>query len=271
MTTLTIVCRLLIAAILIVAALGKLLDLAQSRRSLREFGVPPFLAAPLGVALPVVELAVAVALLFAVTAWWGAVIAAMLFATFGAVISVNLSLGRKPRCNCFGQLHSAPIGKETVAANAVALTAATFLIARSEAGIGDSLPSLLGTLTLLETVVAGMTAVALAACAATVWFLLQPYKQNGRLLQRIEALEKRAPSARQELPAQGGRAGLSIGAVAPAFELPALAGARRWLTFSVRPSPSCSSLSTPIVARAQRFSQTSRAGRRITPVFSGSS
>ena len=52
-------CRFLIAAIFLVASLSKFFDIAQSRRSLREFGVPPSLAEPLGIVLPLAEILVA--------------------------------------------------------------------------------------------------------------------------------------------------------------------------------------------------------------------
>ena len=64
--------RLLLCVVFLIAGLAKLADLAGSRQALRDFGVPAVLADPFGVLLPVAELAVAVALMLAVTAWWAA-------------------------------------------------------------------------------------------------------------------------------------------------------------------------------------------------------
>ena len=64
--------RCLLAAVFVVAAVGKLMDLGGSERALREFGVPAA-AAPAGaVVLPVTELVLAGALLAQPSARWGA-------------------------------------------------------------------------------------------------------------------------------------------------------------------------------------------------------
>src|SRR5262245_32283339 len=63
--------------------------------------------------------------------------------------------------------------------------------------------------------------------AVGTWFGYQLVRQNGRILLRLESIERqlgeRAPAQRQE------PGGLPVGAVAPDFELPDLAGARRKL------------------------------------------
>ena len=64
--------RLLLASVFVVAGVAKLADRGGSRQALADFGVPGPLVAPLGVLLPLAELTVAVALLPASTAWWGA-------------------------------------------------------------------------------------------------------------------------------------------------------------------------------------------------------
>ena len=55
------------------------------------------------------------------------------------------------------------------------------------------------------------------------WFLYQLVRQNGRILVRLEGIEKRLP------PRAGGKSrearGLPLGLLAPDFELPDLAGA----------------------------------------------
>ena len=43
----------------------------------------------------------------------------MLLSLFVIAIAANLLLGRRPDCNCFGQIKSTPIGWTTVVRNAV--------------------------------------------------------------------------------------------------------------------------------------------------------
>jgi uncharacterized membrane protein YphA (DoxX/SURF4 family) len=54
-----LIARLLLALVFAVAGLAKLLDREGSRRTIVDFGVPSALAAPLGLVLPLAELAVA--------------------------------------------------------------------------------------------------------------------------------------------------------------------------------------------------------------------
>jgi uncharacterized membrane protein YphA (DoxX/SURF4 family) len=109
--------RLLLALVFAVAGAAKLADREGSRGAVVDFGVPSALAAPLGLLLPLAELAVAATLLPASTAKWGALGALALLSVFVVGISINLARGRTPECHCFGQLHSAPVGWKTLARN----------------------------------------------------------------------------------------------------------------------------------------------------------
>ena len=64
---------MLLAGVFVVAAIAKLLDRAGTRETLAEFGVPARAAGPGAVALPLLELAIAVALVPSATAVPGAV------------------------------------------------------------------------------------------------------------------------------------------------------------------------------------------------------
>src|SRR5262245_32319676 len=79
----------------------------------------------------------------------------------------------------------------------------------------------------MMTLVFGMLLPWLLIAVAT-WLEYQLIRQNGRILLRLEAIERqlgaRAPAPRRE------PTGLQVGAVAPDFELPDLAGARRKLS-----------------------------------------
>ena len=64
MGTALLITRLLLALVFATAGVAKLADRAGSRRAIIDFGVPAFLAAPLGILLPLAELLVAAALLY---------------------------------------------------------------------------------------------------------------------------------------------------------------------------------------------------------------
>ena len=165
--------RVLLAVVFAVAGLAKLADLAGSRQALRNFGVPALLVAPLGVLLPLAELAVAVALLPTLTAWGAAIGALALLFIFVAGISYNLARGRRPDCHCFGQLYSKPIGRSTLLRNLVLAIIAGFVV-----GFGWSNPGLdvfawLGSLALAQRLelIAGVILFALVAVES--WLLVQ--------------------------------------------------------------------------------------------------
>ncbi|HEV2124033.1 MAG TPA: MauE/DoxX family redox-associated membrane protein, partial [Chloroflexota bacterium] len=128
MDTVLLLARLLLAAVFAVAGVAKLLDQTGSRRAMREFGLSSSLAAPLGMLLPLIELAVAGAPLSTATARWGALGALVLLLLFVAGIGVNLARGKHPDCHCFGQLHSAPAGWPTLARNATLAVVAAFIL-----------------------------------------------------------------------------------------------------------------------------------------------
>ena len=71
-----------------------------------------------GLLLPLVELATAVALVVHPTAWFGGVAALVLLLAFIGGIARAMARGEAPDCHCFGQLHSAPAGRGTLARNA---------------------------------------------------------------------------------------------------------------------------------------------------------
>jgi len=64
-----LVARLLLALVFAAAGAAKLADRVGSRQAIVDFGVPSAIAAPLGLLLPLAELAVAASLLPASTAW----------------------------------------------------------------------------------------------------------------------------------------------------------------------------------------------------------
>jgi peroxiredoxin len=221
--------RLLLAAVFVVAGVAKLADREGSRKAVAEFGVPATLAAPLGILLPLVELAVAVALIPTATAFWGAVGALALLLLFVAGISANLARGRRPDCHCFGQLHSAPAGWSTLARNGVLAAVAAFLVWRGlEGDVGPSVVGWIGALSAAGLLVLAGGAIVLALLAAQWLFLFGLLRQNGRLLARLGAVEERlAAAGLAPEPSENGAqppAGLPVGSPAPVFGLEDLRG-----------------------------------------------
>jgi peroxiredoxin/uncharacterized membrane protein YphA (DoxX/SURF4 family) len=219
--------RLLLASVFVVAGVAKLADRDGSKQAVADFGVPGPLVAPLGVFLPLAELTVAAALLFASTAWWGALGALVLLLAFVAGIGANLARGRRPECHCFGQLRSEPAGWTTLARNLVLAAIAGFVIWQGYGGAGPSAVGWLAELSIVQ--VAGLIfgLAALALIFAQWLFLLNLLDQNGRILMRLEALEQgpRAGStpSQDEEPIQPS-VELPVGDVALAFELRDLSG-----------------------------------------------
>lgn len=211
--------RLLLAAVFIIAGISKLADLKGSRKAVVDFGFPPFLANPIGILLPLAELATGGLLLPAGSAWWGGLSALVLLMVFIIVISINLALGRNPDCHCFGQVHSKPVAWATVLRNAILAAMAAVIIWK-----GHDIPalSLVDWLTALSaTQVVG--SVMLAAVFTEGWLLFNLIRQNGRLLLRLEALEIRLNTGRVFDSASGERQqGLAPGSPAPFFQLPTL-------------------------------------------------
>ena len=110
MATAVLALRLLLAGVFLTAGIGKLRDLPGSRRAVADFGVPERAARVVGLLLPLAEIAIAVSLVPAPSARWGALAAAILLAAFIVGIARALSRGEQPDCHCFGQIHSAPAG-----------------------------------------------------------------------------------------------------------------------------------------------------------------
>jgi peroxiredoxin/uncharacterized membrane protein YphA (DoxX/SURF4 family) len=229
METILLIARLLLALVFVVAGVAKLADPKGSRQAMIEFGVPAALAAPLGILLPLAELAVAVALIPASTAWWGAVGALVLLLLFVVGIGNSLAQGRKPDCHCFGQLHSAPAGGKTLARNAALAAVAGFVVWQGYHGAGPSAVGWLSSPSATRIVALVFGLVVLGLLVGAWWLLLQLLRQNGRLLSRIEVLEGWRLASGAAPSANGSATGLPGGTRAPGFELLGLDGERHTL------------------------------------------
>ena len=225
--------RAVLCLVFVVAGLAKLFDLRGAQQAVTAFGVPERLARPVSVALPVLELGIACALLPLTTAWWGALTALSVLVLFTAAIGRSIRRGQAPDCHCFGQLHSAPAGRSTLARNAVLAAIAAFIVAHGPGPAGTSATAWVSRLSAAEllSIVALLVAVAVAAAAATL--ALSLLRAHGRLLVRIDQLQAAlagagaaaGPAVSAPLIGNGNGAGLPIGTRAPDFELQELDGA----------------------------------------------
>jgi len=222
--------RLLLVGVFVVAGIAKLSDREGSRKAVAGFGVPPYLAAPIGILLPLAELVVAVALIPAATALWGAVGALALLLLFVAGIGANLARGRRPDCHCFGQLHSSPAGWSTLARNGVLAVIAAFVVWQGlEGEKGLSVIGWIGALSATQVLIIAVGVVVLVLLVGQWLFLFGLLRQNGRLLARLNALDERLAAAGMDTaPSHNGvlhsTAGLPVGSPAPEFTLKDLGG-----------------------------------------------
>jgi Methylamine utilisation protein MauE/AhpC/TSA family len=189
--------QFVLTCVFALAGVAKLFDAVGAREAVKAFGVPPLLVPATAVALPVAELAVAVALIAPETARWGALAGLTLLAILSVAIVRALFAGAAPDCNCFGGLTQTPVGRGTLIRNAVlgaVAGLATF-------GAGDRRVGAVDWI--VHTAPRDRAAVIVLASAVAVlgWFCWQLLRQNGRLLLRMDA--------------QGGP--LEVGTMAPTF------------------------------------------------------
>ena len=217
--------KLALAAMFAFGGFAKLNDRGPSRRMLMEFGAPEWLNPSLVIALPCVELVVALALWLPATDFVGAVAATLLLAIFTTAIGYQLARGRAPTCNCFGAAGAAPISARTLARN-VGLTAAAALLAWAIpadrvvwSGLGASVMSdREASLFLALGVIIGLL-------VFLVFTALDIQRDQRIILARLERREPAmSPSAKPSIPRPSSTGG-SIGAPAPDFHLRETRGA----------------------------------------------
>ena len=220
-----LIARLVLAIVFLVAGFGKLADLPGSQQAMRDFGVPAVLSRPFGVLLPLAELAVAIALIPTIWAWWGALGALALLLIFVAGIGYNLARGRAPDCHCFGQIHSAPAGWPTLIRNLILAAIAGFAIWHpASSNAGADLGTWFGSLAVAQRVEVIVGVIIMAILALESWVLFHTMSQQGRLLLRLETLEKQLASGGIVPQSSDTGIGLPVGTQAPAFSLAGLHG-----------------------------------------------
>jgi thiol-disulfide isomerase/thioredoxin len=226
-----VACRFLLSVMFLIAGASKLLNgFANSRKALGEFGVPTFLVKPFGIALPFAELTIGCLLLLSSSALLGAIAAFSALVIFNAAIATNLALGKHPSCNCFGQLHSEPIGWKTFARNSVLAGVAGALAWSLHLYPSQSIWPLIRSLSSTQIGWAVIAIIGTIGFALEGFLVLHLFRQNGRLLLRIEALEARPVAGNQPASVRPVPfVGLPIGSKAIPFDLPNTKGGRATL------------------------------------------
>jgi Methylamine utilisation protein MauE/Redoxin len=213
---LTLLIRLGLAAVFALAAVTKLGRQAETESTLAAFGIPTGLRRPVAAALPVAELAVAVALLPAASTPYAAVAAVLMLAAFSLAVARVLVRGDQVDCNCFGSLGSDEVSRSTLVRDLALLVPAAFLAAVTW---GDPGPGALAWIGDLDgrAAAAILGGVALAVGVLSFGFCVELMRQNGRLLKRLDALEGAGTSpAGAATPATTRYAGTLV----PSFALP---------------------------------------------------
>jgi peroxiredoxin len=222
---LSVICVFL-AGVFILAGGTKLGDRSGTVQAVLDFGLPAPLAPLIARMLPVVELLIGLALLLPLgLIWYGAVGALVLLIGFTIAMVLTLVRGRRPDCNCFGQLHSAPISWKTIVRNVILMVLAGGIIWQGSTYRGfyaaDWFTDLVAGQLLVTMIGLGLMITVLAEG----WFLLHLFAQHGRLLNRIEGLERQlASQGRVSAAPIAHNESVTIGQRAPDFRLPTSAG-----------------------------------------------
>ena len=222
--------RSLLAAVFLISAAAKLADHNGFRSALGDFGIPERLQPLIAPLVPALELLIGLGLLAARSAWPAALAAAGLLIAFTIVIIASLRRGRRPECHCFGQLAAVPVSWGSAVRNGVLTAAAAAILVRGPAGAGPSLVAWLGRIAAPEALALGAVVLIVTLAGLQARLFVHLLRQNGRLLLRLDALERAVEQAGLTAGGTGRRnqaeshQGLPPGTPAPAFQLPRLDG-----------------------------------------------
>lgn len=215
MENLQLYIRLLLAAVFLTAAVGKLLDREGSKKAAKDFGVPESLAPTIAIGLPVFEIAIGIMLLPMNYARIGATGAVILLAVFTALMVLQRIKGNAPDCHCFGAVGSEPVSGLTIARNLGLTLMAAIVVFVGDGTQGGSILDREASL-----------AFALAASAVLPVFLMALLSKTrslrGRLAETESRLEKfeEALAGGKDIDLEGighPEDGIPVGAPIPMF------------------------------------------------------
>lgn len=236
--------RIFLAVIFFIAAVGKLFDLEGSEKANKAFGVPESLAKPLAILLPILEISVAILLLFIGTSWFGAIGGTLLFTIFIGGMLWQLKQGNAPDCHCFGQIHSEPVSSKSILRNAAFLVLSLALVFSGRQNQGLALS---GSADVMQ-IIFGLIIVGILIVAILYLSIIK--QQQTEILRRLDILEMYGgEGGGQERENVGNPSeGLPIGAPLPNFIMPTAEGAvikleqillKRKPMLFINVSPSC--------------------------------
>jgi len=198
--------RLGLSGLFGIAGIAKLVDRRGTLEAVQNFGVPARYAALVQTLLPLMEVAVAIGLLFGNVAKWSALVGLLLLGVFVVAISFNLYRGNNPECHCFGQIYSRPLGWGTLLRNGAFAVCAGLVVWR-----GDTGPDMWAFLTEFIASHPGLFAFLILLGVPVTVYLVTVYSKT-----REEKIKQASlASASNALP---------IDSAAPGFELSAYEG-----------------------------------------------
>lgn len=276
MEILLLIIRLFLFGIFALAGIGKLYDLEGSKKAVEAFGVPESLSKGAAILLPLLEIAIAISLLFVQTSWYGAMAGAALLTIFVAGMLWQMWQGNAPDCHCFGQIHSEPVSKKSLLRNAAFVVLAVFLIITGSENQGLDILSNSNNFSEANAMQIILGFVVVGFLAAIVFFLKKISEQQTQIMRRIEVLELISHEGGKEVErddVNDPATGLPIGSMVPAFEIPNIEGVKTSFerilpsdnpTLLVFVSPSCN----PCEALIPEFQQWQKdLGKRVNFAF----
>jgi uncharacterized membrane protein YphA (DoxX/SURF4 family) len=211
--------RLVLASVFGVAGVGKAFDPTGSQKAISDFGSPGLFVKPVAFLLPVAEFSTTALLLWTSAAFWGAAAALALLLAFTIVITANMVKGRRPECHCFGQFHSRPISWATVTRNFVLAIGAAGILWEGPGMSEEAAARQFAEIARAHPLVVAALSLGVTGFLFQMFLLLALFQQHGRLILRMDTLERGAAGGGPLAPTPPALAGLPVGRPAPSFEL----------------------------------------------------
>jgi hypothetical protein len=192
----TLAARTALGGVFVVAGLMKRGRTAALAKTMRDFGLPAATSGPAAALLPWAEIALGV---MALVNLYGVLASAVLLCLLGAftvAIAINLVRGRRPACNCFGDLSSTPITWWLVGRN-VALAGLAVLVCAAPETSARALVRAMASSAALPTGafvwLLGLSGIVCLQSLVVVWVAAR----HGSVLQRLEAMDQEAAQGRR--------------------------------------------------------------------------